>query len=219
MLETIRAVVFVVFAVSLLSQASPITYATTEQGVHVVQNATVGSPQVSEITNQGIPNTTAINSTSTDNNFSDEQGSLLSNVSISFDFSDNSEIDCFRRPTKGSIGPTQLSHCFDAAGQIVSSGQEKSTTLLTWGDKNGVDLPLPQGWTGSTCKIVLNPEYGRSNVQDEFSRQALQLEADAITERCVGKGTKHLGGSAVIGPKKVLRLTVYGAASADIKDR
>ena len=141
----------------------------------------------------------------------DEHASLMYSA-IPVDGPNPLDITCFQ-PTKGvELLRARINDCDSVALGIIRG--DKIRAPISWGVKkegyHGFEVPYV--WPPhKTCRVQIGPET--PDAEDNFSPKDVADGAVEIIKGCLENQPNHmlrLGGTAKIGPKKIMRVTILG---------
>ncbi len=119
-----------------------------------------------------------------------------------------SEAKCFqkRQPHDIQLKPINYRHCIEAAKRAVIGG--KALAPMHFSTDPTVGMGMPATWTYGRCAIRIDTK--EPDDEDTFPIVVVANAASLLAERCTKPDKPGLGGLGLIGPKKVIKIFVYG---------
>ncbi|KAL8702812.1 MAG: hypothetical protein Q9201_004028 [Fulgogasparrea decipioides] len=114
---------------------------------------------------------------------------------------------CWRQnpPDRQQLQPTIFKQCLEIAKFLAKV--DKTDAPVSFSRRPGIGYKVPQHWVIGTCVATLDMHSDED--EDTASFMEIAIETGTLSAACVAK-PPHLGGTAVLGPKKVMNITILG---------
>ncbi|KAL8657999.1 MAG: hypothetical protein Q9202_007639 [Teloschistes flavicans] len=115
---------------------------------------------------------------------------------------------CFnqRKPHEVQLKPISYADCVGAARKIADG--DKAGAPMHFSRDPSAGMGVPEWWAYGNC--VVRIDVLKEGDEDTFNLFVVANAASLIAQKCSVRGTPGLGGLAVIGPKKVVMIVIYG---------